>query len=99
MSLVPRSHRLSRRSFMRMTGTAGAATLAAKMSDIEVLTDPARIEQLMKSNKRVILVWLAGGASQLETWDPKPGRLTGGPFAKIQTCFPGIEISELLPKM
>ena len=37
--------------------------------------------------------------SQLETWDPKPGRPTGGPFAQIQTSIPGIGISELLPKM
>src|SRR5205085_11615639 len=49
--------------------------------------------------KRVILLWLAGGASQLETWDPKPGRPTGGPFRAIQTSIPGVEISELLPKL
>jgi hypothetical protein len=34
----------------------------------------------------------------METWDPKPGRPTGGPFAKIATNRPGVEISELLPK-
>ena len=36
--------------------------------------------ELKKQQKRVILLWLAGGASQLETWDPKPGAATGGPF-------------------
>ena len=36
------------------------------------------IERPKKQQKRVILLWLAGGASQLETWDPKPGAPTGG---------------------
>ncbi len=54
---------------------------------------------LEKSGKRVILLWLAGGASQLETWDPKPRRPTGGPFAAIPTNVPGVHISELMPKM
>jgi uncharacterized protein (DUF1501 family) len=45
------------------------------------------------------MLWLAGGASQLETWDPKPGAVTGGPFRSIQTCVPSVHISELMPKM
>src|SRR5439155_11187857 len=42
---------------------------------------------------------LAGGASQLETFDPKPGAPTGGPFRAIKTDVPGLQISELMPKM
>jgi hypothetical protein len=52
-----------------------------------------------KRKKQVLLLWLAGGASQLETWDPKPGRPTGGPFKAIPTSVPGVHISELLPQM
>ena len=47
----------------------------------------------------MLLLWLAGGASQLETWDPKPGRPTGGPFKAIPTAVPGTHICELMPKM
>ncbi len=47
----------------------------------------------------MILLWLAGGASQLETWDPKPGASTGGPFRSIGTDIPGLRISELMPEM
>jgi len=47
----------------------------------------------------VILLWLAGGASQFETWDPKPGAKTGGPFRAIPTNVTGIHISELLPEL
>jgi hypothetical protein len=55
--------------------------------------------ELRRQQKHVLLLWLAGGASQLETWDPKPGRPTGGPFQAIPTAVPGIHISELMPKM
>jgi hypothetical protein len=41
---------------------------------------------------------MAGGLSQLESWDPKPGAATGGPFRSIATSVPGIRISELLPQ-
>lgn len=87
-------HRISRRGFL---GTAAAT--AGSMSALNLLREPVLADQLKKQDKRVILLWLAGGASQLETWDPKPGRATGGPFAAIPTCVPGIHISELMPKM
>ena len=89
---------LNRRQLLS-AATIGAAGLAANMAKLDLLAQPAFAEQLQKHDKSVILLWLAGGASQLETWDPKPGRPTGGPFAKIKTCIPGIEISELLPLM
>lgn len=89
---------LNRRQMLSAAAVGGLGA-AANMSRLELLAQPAFAEELQKNNKSVILLWLAGGASQLETWDPKPGRPTGGPFAKIKTCVPGIEISELLPKM
>jgi hypothetical protein len=69
------------------------------MTALDVLKQPALAAELKRQEKRVILLWLAGGASQLETWDPKPGRPTGGPYRAIQTAVPGVQISELLPKM
>ena len=50
-----------------------------------------------RSGKRVLVIFLSGGVSQLETWDPKPGTDTGGPFQAIPTSVPGIHICELLP--
>ncbi len=44
-----------------------------------------------------IWLWLNGGPSHLDTFDPKPGTLTGGPFKAIQTRVNGMEISEHLP--
>jgi hypothetical protein len=46
-----------------------------------------------------ILLYMEGGASQLDTFDPKPGRPNGGPFKAIETNVSGIRISEHLPKL
>lgn len=69
------------------------------MGGLDLLSSPVFAKELQQSGKRCILLWLAGGASQLETFDPKPGRPTGGPYRAIQTTTPGLAISELMPKM
>ncbi len=89
---TPREHRLSRR---RLFG-AGAAT-AATLGLGNLLT-PAIADELKSQEKQVLLVWLDGGLSQLESWDPKPNTQFCGPFRAIPTSVPGIHISELLPK-
>lgn len=53
---------------------------------------------LQKQNKQVLFIWLDGGISQLESWDPKPNTEFGGPFRTIATSVPGIHLSELMPK-
>src|SRR5262245_15619066 len=92
------AHALDRRRFLGAVG-ASAVALAADMTALDVLKEPVLAGELKKQQKHVILLWLAGGASQLETWDPKPGAATGGPFRSIPTSVPGIAISELMPKM
>lgn len=88
----------SRRGFLTTTA-AGASALAANMGRVNSLQAAPYIEELKKQDKRVILLWLAGGASQLETWDPKPGAKNGGPFRAIPTSATGVHISELLPSL
>ena len=50
--------------------------------------------------KSVILVWLRGGASHLDTYDPKPDAPNEfrGPFGSLRTAVPGLHVSELLPR-
>lgn len=50
------------------------------------------------SAEHVILFWNGGGMSHIDTWDPKPGRPTGGDFEAIKTAVPGIQISEIFPE-
>lgn len=61
------------------------------------MVHPAAAQDLASRQKQVVVFWLHGGVSQLETWDPKPGTDTGGPFLPIDTTVPGIQICELLP--
>jgi hypothetical protein len=49
--------------------------------------------------KKLILLWMEGGPSQLDTFDPKPGTDHGGPFASLETAVSGIRISEHLPNV
>lgn len=91
-------HALNRRGFLGSLA-ACASAFAADMTALSVLGSPALAAEMKKNEKRVILLWLAGGSSQLETWDPKPGATTGGPFRAIPTSVPGIHISELMPEM
>ena len=52
-------------------------------------------------DKSVILLWMAGGPSHIDTWDPKPDRPleNRGPFTTIATKLPGVRICEHLPHM
>ncbi len=54
----------------------------------------------MNRQKSVILLWMAGGPSHIDTWDPKPHRPYNnrGPFSPIATALPGTFICEHLPK-
>lgn len=83
-----RAHQIARRSFLSLLGT-GAASIAA---------GPSLLAGLKQQRRRMLVVFLSGGVSQLESWDPKPRTDTGGPFSAIPTAVPGVHISELLPK-
>ncbi len=54
-----------------------------------------------RRHKAVILLWMTGGPSHIDTWDPKPDRpiQNRGPFGVIQTKLPGVLVCEHLPKM
>jgi uncharacterized protein (DUF1501 family) len=59
----------------------------------------ARAGQDAERKRSCILLWMAGGPSQLDTFDLKPGHDNGGPFHEIDTAAPGLRISEHLPKL
>ena len=74
---------------------AGAASAASFNGLFSV---PAIAEETKKQGKKCILLWLCGAPSQFETWDPKPGTYTGGPFGAINTNLPGVQVSQLMPQ-
>jgi uncharacterized protein (DUF1501 family) len=86
-------HLMHRRKFL---GTA-AFGLGGVVAGLGAFGRPALAHALDAQNRRVLVINMHGGLSQLESWDPKPGTATGGPFRAIPTSVPGIHISELLP--
>jgi hypothetical protein len=83
-----------RRSVLK-TGLAGLGALS-----LPALMRLRAEGQLKRSGKSVILLWMTGGPSQIDTWDPKPDmpREVRGPFQTISTRLPGTAICEYLPK-
>lgn len=88
----------SRRNMLK-AGLAGMAGLSVP----DLLRSRAEAAQAGRpvSPKSVILLWMTGGPSHLDTWDPKPDRPVEnrGPFGTIPTKLPGVRICEHLPKM
>jgi hypothetical protein len=85
---------ISRRSALK-AGFLGLAGLT--LPDLLRLRAEGSAE---KKDTAVILLWLDGGPSQLETYDPKPDASTDyrGPYQVIKTKVPGILVSEMLPQ-
>src|SRR5262245_17441834 len=92
---TPDEHRLHRRLFIQGV-TASCAAAVTSFSGL--FMSPVFAEQTRRAGKNVILLWLCGAPSQFETWDPKPGRPTGGPFGCIPTSVPGVHFSSLMPR-
>ncbi|MFO0978381.1 MAG: DUF1501 domain-containing protein, partial [Planctomycetaceae bacterium] len=88
------AHGIARRQFLG-TMAAGAGAIVGGLG---AFANPAIAASLKSDQKRIVVFNMHGGLSQLESWDPKPGTETGGPFLSIPTSVPGIHISELLPK-
>lgn len=82
---------VSRRDFLRAGSVAVVGLSGSKASG--VLT--------AHPNHRAILITMTGGASQLETFDPKPEAPANirGPFKSIETSIPGVRFSETLPQL
>jgi uncharacterized protein (DUF1501 family) len=57
----------------------------------------ARADARPAKAKAMILLWMNGGPSHLETWDPKPGHANGGPTKAIKTALPNLMVSEHMP--
>ncbi len=86
-------HQISRRRMMGLL--AGGA--AAGGLGLGSLLQPAAARSMQANQKQVLFIFLDGGLSQFESWDPKPGSDFGGPFRSIPTSIPGVHLSELMP--
>ncbi len=99
---------ISRRECLRVGGALGLSWLslaAAKKARAGETPTPARQTGKPGSSfgkaKACIVLFLAGGPPQHETWDPKPqaGADIRGDFAAIKSSLPGLYVGELMPKL
>ncbi len=81
---------VSRRSFLRGVSAGAVAAGTINFRDLMSL----RADELRKEGRSMILLWMQGGPSQLEMFDPKPGTEHGGPTEAINTAVSGIRIAK-----
>ena len=79
----------SRRTFLRTAAVGAASAMGLNFFDLMA----ANAQELRRQNKACILLFMNGGPSQFETFDPKPGHTNGGPTTAIQTAANGIRIA------
>jgi len=83
---------LDRRTVLRIgLGTTAAAAFVPPLL--------AREAAAMAKAKAVIMLFMDGGPSQIDTFDPKPGKSTGGSFQAIDSAVRGVRVCEHLPKL
>ncbi|MBI2825340.1 MAG: DUF1501 domain-containing protein [Planctomycetia bacterium] len=96
---------IGRRAFLETTVAAGGAGLtlpmllqsrAAARESGQAAREPGQTVR----DTAVIQIWLGGGPTHFETYDPKPQAPAEyrGPFGAISTCLPGVQICETLPR-
>ena len=87
---------LKRRDLLRVTGAGASALCLPRLIQAE---DTARHSTTTARTRNCIYIFLCGGPSQLDMWDPKPDAPDGirSPFSSLQTNVEGIHFTELLP--
>ena len=93
---------MDRREFLKLSAMLAAGGALGRFAALGAAEkDPGRRFIPRKPAKSVIEIWVWGGSSQLETFDPKPDapKDYNGGFRAIPTNVPGIEISEFWPEM
>ena len=84
-----------RRGFLKTISAGSLAAGTLSFGDALAL----QAADLQKRHKSLIVLWMSGGPSQMETFDPKPHTETGGSTEAIETAVPGIRVAEHWEKL
>ena len=85
---------LSRRTLL---GAGGGGLMLSSLARSLARADELGITDSAKP-RSVILLWMEGGPSQLETFDPHAGTKYGGEVSAIETSVKGVQFSDLMPQ-
>lgn len=86
-----------RRLLQAGSGGLGAWLAGRWLSAREAAAAEAAAAEVKPAADACIVLWMNGGPSHVDTFDPKPGSKGGGPFRAIKTSAKGISIGEHLP--
>lgn len=93
----------SRRQFLRIGGLAGLGVSLPGVLRAEAVgrAVPSQKPQAQRDAKSIILLWMQGGPSHIDTFDPKPAAPDEirGEFNTISTSIPGVRLPEHLPRL
>ncbi|MCB1232257.1 MAG: DUF1501 domain-containing protein [Verrucomicrobiae bacterium] len=102
-SLLSKADELSRRDFAGTLAKTflGVSAASFGLPAIESRAAGAGASTLKQiaTAKRVIYLYMTGGMSHLDTFDPKPGSDVMGPTGAIKTNADGVQVSEYLPRL
>jgi Protein of unknown function (DUF1501) len=87
---------ISRRAVLHLGGAAWLTSVAGMLAR---RAEGAEKSATRKPAQSLIVLWMAGGPSQLETFDPHPGKRIAGGTRAIPTAVKGIRIAEGLPRV
>lgn len=87
---------LPRRTLLKLAGLSGASWLT---STAHLLARAAEQDRTGQPAQSLIVLWMQGGPSQLETWDPHPGTAIGGQTKAIKTAASDIRLADGLEQV
>lgn len=93
---------VSRRDFVRVGALGPLGLTLARMLSLERAAAGTVLEAAVRARaKSVVLVYLGGGISHHDSFDPKPDAVSEirGKYGTIPTTVPGLHVTELLPDM
>jgi hypothetical protein len=88
--------RVDRRAFLKAAAAGSVAVgLGGVMNQVVAAGAPAK-----KDNRpKMIVLWMGGGPTHIDTWDPKEGSPNHGPWKSSATKVPGVHLSEKAPEL
>ena len=91
---------IARRNFIRVGGLTALGLGMGNFFQLQRSMAAKSLSTKAPKAKSCIMIWLDGGASHLDTFDPKPKAPSEvrGPFASVSTKLAGIRVSEHLPR-
>src|SRR3954463_7665226 len=95
----------SRRELLRVGGAGLLGLSLANLLEVEALGQPAPADPAKRSGfgsaKNFIFIFLQGGPSHLDIWDPKPDAPDDirGDFKTIDTKITGVKVTEVMPNL